>query len=42
MSSANSGTMRANDAQSGHFQNFQMTGIAMVEVTTMVPVTAMP
>ena len=41
-STASSGSMTKRAAQSGQRQYRQMTGIAMVDVTTMVPVTAMP
>ena len=37
-----SGAITVAASQSGHFQNRQMTKKAMMVVTTIVPVTAMP
>ena len=39
---ASSGSMRASACHSGQRQTFQMTKIAIIAVTTIVPVTAMP
>ena len=41
-SSASSGSMTASTSHKGHFQSFHITATAIIAVTTMVPVTAMP
>jgi hypothetical protein len=42
VSTRRNGAITATEAQSGQFQNRQTTKKAMMAVTTIVPVTAMP